>query len=198
MNNSEIYFNSAREGPKSGYSPLFNDHSIVIIANYVQAIPKFNESDFESANESILDTSNNEKILNDISILNDPQEFKNNYLSFSSDAILSQNVVTPKDENKNNYIVDEILMQDLNGFSNKKYDFFYIEFHYFLLWNKIYLKMIYPDLNFILTIEINDDKSSIEKIVLARNGDNRYFPQRIDSNSEVIETYYNNRGLSGR
>ena len=58
--------------------------------------------------------------------------------------------------------------------------------------------MIYPDLNFILTIEINDDKSSIEKIVLARNGDNRYFPQRIDSNSEVIETYYNNRGLSGR
>jgi len=71
-----------------------------------------------------------------------------------------------------------------------KYDFFYIEFHYFLLWNKEYLKGIYPDLNFILTIEINDDKSSLEKIILVRNGDDRYFPQRSSLNSEVTRDIY--------
>ena len=34
-------------------------------------------------------------------------------------------------------------------------------------------------------VEINDDKSSHEKIVLTKSGDDRYFPQKGTNNNEV-------------
>ena len=50
----------------------------------------------------------------------------------------------------------------------KAYTFFYFEINYLLIWSKDYLKFLYPSLNLILIIEIDDDISSQEKIYLIR------------------------------
>ena len=148
-------------------------------------MPEYNDSDFDTANERLLETSKKEDNLLD-EIENNKEMNAKKYWSFSSNSILSQNDIG-KEENNNNFIVKIHLTQDINGFNNKKYDFFYIEFFYFLLWNKDYLKSIFPDLNFVLFIEIDDDKSSIEKIEFQKSGDDRYYPKKTSGNDEVSD-----------
>jgi hypothetical protein len=69
-------------------------------------IPHFNESDFDSVNESMLEPTTNDKLINDISINNELQETKNNYVSFSSNRIMSQ-YITPKDDYKQSMMVNQ-------------------------------------------------------------------------------------------
>ena len=65
-------------------------------------MPEYDDTDFDTANERLLDTSKNEdKLMGDL--ISNKENFKK-YWSFSSNSILSQNHIE-KDENKNNFIV---------------------------------------------------------------------------------------------
>jgi hypothetical protein len=66
-------------------------------------MPEYNDSDFDTANERLLETSKNEdKLLDDIDNIDEMRAKK--YWSFSSNSILSQNE-KGKEELNNNFIV---------------------------------------------------------------------------------------------
>lgn len=67
-------------------------------------MPEYNDSDFDTANERLLETSKKEdKLLDEIDNNNEMNAKK--YWSFSSNSILSHNDIG-KEENNNNFIVN--------------------------------------------------------------------------------------------
>jgi hypothetical protein len=67
-------------------------------------MPEYNDSDFDTANERLLETSKkDEKILDDLE--NNDETQANKYWSFSSNSILSKNDVGKEEEINNNFIV---------------------------------------------------------------------------------------------
>jgi hypothetical protein len=64
---------------------------------------------------------------------------------------------------------------------------FYFEIDYLMIWVKDYLKSLYPELNFILLVEVDDDKATSEKIYLNKTIENfKYLPmlKKEDFNRE--------------
>ena len=100
----------------------------------------------------------------------------------------------------------------------KQYTFFYFEITYLIIWVKDYLQCLYPNLNLILLIEIDDDVRYSEKILLFKGEEDKYYPvikkdeknkilrftKTVTSNNNLdgthkisflIYTYYNNKML---
>lgn len=66
-----------------------------------------------------------------------------------------------------------------NVFSKRNFIFIYFEISHFLFWQKEYLRSVYPELNLIMIIEINDDKQTQEKIIFTRSEDaGKYIPMK--------------------
>lgn len=115
-----------------------------------------------------------------------PQKNRSGYFSMSSKVIKACNtskLSSPSDlsENFADEIEEVIMCDNLrevpNVFIQKTYTVFYFEVNYIMIWMKDYLKSLYPELNFILLIEIDDDKETQEKIPLMKTKENnRYVP----------------------
>jgi hypothetical protein len=75
-----------------------------------------------------------------------------------------------------------------NVFSKKKFIFFYFEFHHFIFWAKEQLRNIYPEINLIMVLEINDNKLTQEKVYFTRSDEfTKHIPMkaRRDINKPV-------------
>ena len=80
---------------------------------------------------------------------------------------------------------------------NKSYSFFYFEISYLLIWAKEFLKFLYPMLNIILVIEINDDVSSQEKIFFQKSEkeEDKYTPMLKTEDINRVNKFINNRSI---
>jgi hypothetical protein len=73
-----------------------------------------------------------------------------------------------------------------NVFVRRKYVFFYFEFFHFSFWGKDYLKNIYPEINLIMILEINDSKLSQEKVYYYRSDDfTNYTPMKTKKDANL-------------
>lgn len=110
------------------------------------------------------------------------------YFSINSNSIIGNNYHT---EERPAHLVQE--PHHVENLFCRNFIFFYFEFHYFSLWGKEYLSAIYPELNIIMVIEINDSKVTQEKIPLIKSKKKekikevRYYPElkKQDLNSKV-------------
>jgi hypothetical protein len=110
------------------------------------------------------------------------------YFSINSTSIMGNNYYT---EDRPAHVYQE--QHDVAKLFCRNFIFFYFEFHYFSLWGKEYLSAIYPELNLIMVIEINDSKVTQEKIPLVKSKKKdkikevRYYPElkKQDLNTKV-------------
>jgi hypothetical protein len=75
-----------------------------------------------------------------------------------------------------------------NVFAKKKYIFFYFELHHFIFWAKEQLRNIYPEINLIMILEINDNKLTQEKVYFTRSDEfTKHMPMKAkrDINKSV-------------
>lgn len=111
--------------------------------------------------------------MNDSCIEENVNTFNNSniYFSINSSNILASSYYSRNDEHNYNSIT--------NVFVKKKFIFFYFEFFHFTFWAKDYLKNVYPEINLIMVLEINDNKNTQEKIHYIRSDDfTNYIPMK--------------------
>jgi hypothetical protein len=105
---------------------------------------------------------------------------RSEYFSISSNAIqCAGNIsgVSAKSHDSEEYNEFTNFNQMPNVFLLKTYSIFYFEVNYLMLWVKEVLKSTYPELTFVLLIEIDDDKNTQEKIFFSRSKENnKYVP----------------------
>lgn len=141
------------------------------------------------------------------------------YLSMNSDSIMQASDLFSGCNETVNFMIIKDSKAAMYLLDKKKYTFFYFEINYLIIWAKDYLQCLYPNLNLILLIEINDDLKNTEKILLCKGEEDKYYPLLkkeeknkvlrfcktvISSNnpdgihkiSFHIYTYYNNKMLS--
>jgi hypothetical protein len=106
----------------------------------------------------------------------------NSYHSMNSNSILANDYGSSmKDRN----LVE--LDKNTNVFKNISRIYFYIEINYFCFWQKEYIQKLYPELNLILVIEINDNKLTQEKIIFVKEEDdyNAINLKKLDGEKKV-------------
>jgi hypothetical protein len=108
------------------------------------------------------------------------------YFSINSNSI-SANYYSRLSELNNNIESDEKNLH--NVFLKKTYLFFYFEINHFIFWQKEYLRSIYPELNLMMIVEINDNKLTQEKILFIRTDDaSKYIPMK--KKQDINSPYY--------
>lgn len=90
------------------------------------------------------------------------------YMTIMSSTLVSDNVKSTYDLTTPEYN---------NIFTLKTWAIFYFEIDSFMFWMKDYFRAIYPDLNLVLIIQLNDDKCLQEKVFFNKTKDNyKYIP----------------------
>ena len=114
----------------------------------------------------------------------------NQYTSINSVTIKGKgNAISQNDTNSeianSNINEDNINNNPVNFILTDTLYFFYFDIQKFILHEKSYLLSIYPELNIIMTIEINDDKASSIKIPFVKSSESKgnvsYLPLLNDS-----------------
>lgn len=97
------------------------------------------------------------------------------YISMSSNSILTDNSVIMQDREDRDNRYDLNVKDISNVLHNKNYYVVYFELNYFMLWNIEYVRSVYPETNLVLIAQINDDPRSIEKIPLLKGEEKSKF-----------------------
>lgn len=132
-------------------------------------ILKFNN--ISPSNESTSRNSSSKKIKN-----------FGEYFSINSKAI-HQNLIN----NKN------IIEENFDSHLKKNYTLLYFEIKHFVFWSQEIFYNLYPEVNLILIIEVNDDKTNQDKIFfkLSQDDPNKYSPllHRIDKSYKAYRIF---------
>lgn len=131
--------------------------------------------------------SNNNKTKSNKNTGNLINSSNNNIVKVNTDIYASIMSSTFQGAVTNNISNNEVVM-DQNMFTKKTWAILYFEIDKFMLWKRDHFKTIYPDLNLVLIIQINDDKNLQEKVFLnkTKNDNFKYNPilSKRDLNSE--------------
>jgi hypothetical protein len=107
------------------------------------------------------------------------------YFSINSNSILG-NYFSKNYDGSSEDLFIENRKNVSNVFSKKNFIFLYFEINHFIFWARDYLISLYPELNLVMVIEVNDSKLTQEKIYFTRSKEdvNRYNPmkKKIDLN----------------
>lgn len=122
---------------------------------------------------------------------------KKGYFSICSHKFNSLNY---ENDNQKNIEYSERINNQISNPNNNcfmktplTYIVFYFEIDYLMIWVKDYLKSLYPELNYILVIQIDDDLATSEKIYLNKTIENfKYIPmpKKEDLNRQTSKKNY--------
>lgn len=174
-------------------TPNFMDSSIIKDADYSveSSIDEVPLSTSKSQSESTINLNN---------INNAP------YFSINSNSIVG-NYVSKYNANEDSLDILPEQRKVSNVFSKKNFIFFYFEIYHFIFWVREYVLSLYPEINLIMTIEMNDSKVTQEKVVFTRSKDDvsMYLPMKkkneINGTSyKILQAFeaseFNNREIS--
>ncbi len=109
-----------------------------------------------------------------------------NYFSINSTSIVGNNKFNE------DLALDERKISNI--FTKKQFIFLYFEINYFIFCARDYLMSLYPELNLIMLIEVNDSKLTGEKVFFTRSNEdvNKYFPMKTKCDTMLdpkLESY---------
>jgi hypothetical protein len=117
------------------------------------------------------------------------------YFSINSNSIVG-NYYSKNYEGENSDLFIENRKNVSNVFSKKNFIFLYFEINHFIFWARDYLISLYPEVNLVMVIEINDSKLTQEKIFFTRSKEdaNKYNPlkKKIDmgvNNYRILQAF---------